>query len=276
MENLVFVLVGLAVFGLFIVRPVWQSLRGRRERADLEQSAEKAEAFFKASFPELQPHFHPQSVAAYVLARSAKPFAEREEWSKPPGFAGASVARFQEAPQGELTVLLDEAGKKILEFVLEPKAGALGAVRVGEGKFTVRQDRGQPPRVSYWHPEREFQWKGRGKWKFTSRVADESIDTTDRHWSDTSPSSSSSSTTTTAAAAAGIVGLGGTFDGGGASAGWDAPDRGGSSGESGSDAGDSSFATVSSGSSSTADASDSSGSSSDSSDSSGSSSDTSY
>ncbi|MBK8324138.1 MAG: hypothetical protein IPL06_15800 [Betaproteobacteria bacterium] len=264
MENLVFVLVGLAVFGLFIVRPVWQSLRGRREKADLEQSAEKAEAFFKASFPELQPHLHPENVAAYVVARTGKQFAARKEWDKPPGFAAARLARYFDAPEGggERTMLLDAAGNTLLEFVLEPKAGSLGALRVGQGKFTVRQDRGQPPRVSYWHPEREFQWKGRGKWKFTSRVADEAIDTTDRHWSDSGSSSSGSpSTTTAAAAAAGIVGLGGTFDGGGASAGWDSDERGASSG-SASASGDSSFASVSSGSSSTADASDSSGSSS--------------
>lgn len=235
----------------------------RRSKRQEEISAEKAEAFFKASFPELQPHLHPENVAAYVIARSGKQFAQRKEWAKPPGFASAALARYGEAPKGELTVLLDAAGKRLLEFVLEPKAGALGAVRVGQGKFTVRQDRGMPPRVSYWHPEREFQWKGRGKWKFTSRVADESIDTTDRHWSDSSPSSSwSPSTTTTAAAAAGVVGLGGTFDGGGASAGWDSDERG-TSAESGSGAGDSSFASVSSGSSSTSDASGSSGTASD-------------
>ena len=245
-------ILGIAV-PVVLVAGAWISVR--RSKRQEEMSAEKAEAFFKASFPELQPHFHPENVASYVIARSGKQFAKRKEWAKPPGFASAALARYEEAPKGELTVLLDAAGKKILEFVLEPKAGALGAVRVGPGKFTVRQDRGQPPRVSYWHPEREFQWKGRGKWKFTSRVADESIDTTDRHWSDSSSSSSSgsSSTTTTAAAAAGIVGLGGTFDGGGASAGWDAKggDEASSSGDSsGESSGDSSPASDSSSSTS--------------------------
>ncbi len=250
------VIIGVAV-PVVLVGAAWFSVR-RGQRAQ-EMSAEKAEAFFKASFPELQPHFHPENVAAYVLARSGKQFAKRREWTKPPGFAAAAVARYGDAPKGELTVLLDAAGRKIADFVLEPKAGALGAVRVGEGKFTVRQDPGKPPRVSYWHPLREFQWKGRGQWKFTSRVADESIDTTDRNWSSSS-SSSWSPTTTTAAAAAGVVGLGGTFDGGGASAGWDSEDSGGSSGSGSADA---SFDSVSSGSSSTADASDSSSSSSD-------------
>jgi hypothetical protein len=257
MDNPGFILMALVIIGLFIVRPIWQSVRARRERAELENSAEKAEAFFKASFPELQPHLHPENVAAYVIARSGKQFAKRREWTKPPGFASAAVARYQDSPKGELTVLLDTAGKKILDFVLEPKSGALGAVRVGEGKFTVRQNPGQPPRVSYWHPQREFEWKGRGKWKFTSRVADETIDTTDRNWS-RSESSSSWSPTTTAAVAAGVVGLGGTFDGGGASAGWDSDDGGGSSGSAGSGSADSSFASVSSGSSSTADTSGSS------------------
>jgi hypothetical protein len=202
-----------------LVGGAWFSAR-RSKRLE-EMSAEKAEAFFKASFPELLPHFHPENVAAYVLARSGKQFAKRKEWTRPPGFASAAVARYHEAPKGELTVLLDAAGQKIVDFVLEPKSGALGAVRVGEGKFTVRQDPGKPPRVSYWHPLREFEWKGRGIWKFASRVADETIDTTDRNWSSSSSSSSWSPTTTTAAAAAGIVGMGGTFDGGGASAGWD-------------------------------------------------------
>lgn len=245
------VVIGIAV-PVVLAGAAWFSVR-RSQRAQ-EMSDEKAEAFFKASFPELQPHLHPENVAAYVLARSGKPFAKRREWTKPPGFASAAVARYQDAPKGELTVLLDAAGRKILDFVLEPKAGALGALRVGEGKFTVRQNPGQPPRVSYWHPQREFEWKGRGKWKFISRVADETIDTTDRNWS-RSDSSSSWSPTTTAAAAAGVAGLGGTFDGGGASAGWDADDGGGSSG---SGSADSSFESVSSGSSSTADASGSS------------------
>ena len=84
MENLVFVLVGLAVFGLFIVRPVWQSIRGRRESAGLEESAEKAEAFFQASFPELQPLFHPQAVAEYVVKRQHRQFADRERWAATP------------------------------------------------------------------------------------------------------------------------------------------------------------------------------------------------
>ncbi len=222
LEHLPFIVVAVVMAAL--VGGAWFSARRSKRRE--EMSAEKAEAFFKASFPELQPHLHPENVAAYVLARSGKQFAKRKEWTKPPGFSSAAVARYQDAPKGELTVLLDAAGKKILEFVLEPKSGALGAVRVGEGKFTVRQNPGKPPRVSYWHPQREFEWKGRGLWKFTSRVADETIDTTDRNWSDSSSSSSWSPTATTAAAAAGVVGLGGTFDGGGASAGWDAESPG--------------------------------------------------
>lgn len=265
------------VIVLFVVTSaikLWWRKR-KSQRGDSGLDAQKAEAFFQASFPELQPHFHPQAVVDYVLKRQVRQFKDRDRWENPAGFAAAALARFEAVPKGERTHLFDKDGRKLAEFVLEPKEGALGAVRVGTGKFTIRQAPGQPPRVSYWHPEREFQWRGPGQWRFVSRVADEPVDTTDRNWS-SSRSDSSSSGATTAAAAAGIVGLGGTFDGGGASAGWDATDSGSSSGGSGSDSGDSSFASVSSGSSSTADASDSSGSASDSSDSSGSSSSTSY
>lgn len=196
----------------------------RRSTRAKALSDEKAEAFFRAAFPELQPHLHPENVAAYVLARKDKQFSRRDEWAEPAGFAAAKLARFADDPKGrgERTLLVDGAGRRFLDFILEPKSGALGAVRVGEGKFTVRQDAGKPPRVSYWHPEREFEWRGRGQWKFKSRVADETIDTRDPHWSDSSSLSSSWSPTTTAAVAtAGVVGLGGSFDGGGASAGWD-------------------------------------------------------
>ncbi len=211
----------------------------RRSARAKALSDEKAEAFFRASFPELQPHLHPENVSAYVLARMGKQFSRRDEWAEPAGFAAAKLARFADDPKGrgERTLLVDAKGQRFLDFILEPKSGALGAVRVGEGKFTVRQDAGKPPRVSYWHPEREFEWRGRGQWKFKSRVADETIDTRDPHWSDSSSSSSWSPTTTAAVATAGVVGLGGTFDGGGASAGWDgesasSPDGGSAGGES--------------------------------------------
>lgn len=244
-------LIAIAVPAVLVGGAILSIRRAARAKA---MSDEKAEAFFRAAFPELQPHLHPENVAAYVVARQGRQFSRRDEWAEPTGFAAAKLARFADDPKGrgERTLLLDSAGRRFLEFILEPKSGALGAVRVGEGKFTVRQDAGKPPRVSYWHPEREFEWRGKGQWKFKSRVADDTIDTRDPHWSDSSSSSSWSPTATTAAATAGIVGLGGTFDGGGASAGWDAEGRESSSG-------DSSFDSVSSGSSSTADSSGSSG-----------------
>jgi uncharacterized membrane protein YgcG len=260
------------VLGLFIgtvvvmfiassaLRSWWRRRKSRRGDDGLD--ARKAEAFFQASFPELQPLFHPQAVVDYVLRRQLRQFTDRDRWENPAGFPSAALARFEAVPKGERTHLFDKAGRKLAEFVLEPKEGALGALRVGAGKFTIRQAPGQPPRVSYWHPEREFQWRGPGQWRFVSRVADEPVDTTDRSWS-SSRSDSSSTGAATAAAAAGVAGLGGSFDGGGASAGWDGPDGASASGGSASDSGDSSFASVSSGSSSTADASDSSGSSSD-------------
>jgi hypothetical protein len=251
-----------AIFGSLFLK----TALGRRKRApDSGLDADKAEAFFQAGFPELQPLFHPQAVVDYVLRRRKRQYKERERWENPAGFPAAALARFEAEPKGERTHLYDKAGVKIADFLVEPKEGALAAVRVGAGKFTIRQAPGQPPRVSYWHPEREFQWKGRGQWRFVSRVADEPVDTTDRSWSGST--SSSSSTTTAAAAAAGVVSLGGTFDGGGASAGWDGPDG---SSASGAGSGDSDFPAVSSGSSSTAESSGSSG------DASGSAGDTSY
>jgi hypothetical protein len=112
-----------------------------------------------------------------------------------------------------------ERGARLATFRFEPQAD--GAVlRMGAGKFTV--DLGNPadPAVRYWHPEREFKWSRRGGWRFKTPVAEKPFDSSDRgtSWSDTSSSSDTSRTVATAAA---VAGLGGTFDGGGASAGWD-------------------------------------------------------
>lgn len=208
-------IIGIAV-PVVLVGGAWLSVR--RARRAQEMSAEKAEAFFKASFPELQPHLHPQAVATYVAARAKRQGGVvRERWDNPPGFGFASRAAFANAPKGEKTTLLDATGRRVLDFVLEPKAGTLGALRVGAGKFTVRQKPGEPPRVSYWHPEREFEWRGPGRWIFRSRLADEPIDTRDTSWS----SSNSYSSWSSSPAAEPFEGKGGTFDGGGASGGWD-------------------------------------------------------
>jgi uncharacterized membrane protein YgcG len=95
-------------------------------------------------------------------------------------------------------------------------------VRVGKGKLTATLN-GPEPRVRYWHPDREFKWTPRN-WKFTTRIADREVESSDSGTSFSSDSSSSSSTSsiaTGAAAAAGIAAAGGAFDGGGASQAWD-------------------------------------------------------
>jgi hypothetical protein len=68
-------------------------------------------------------------------------------------------------------------------------------------------DRGQ---ASYWHPDREFKWKGPGRWTFTSRVADDSIDTDDHgtSWSDRTSSMSTAALAGGAAGAAAGVAAG--------------------------------------------------------------------
>jgi hypothetical protein len=222
--NLGFVLFAILMGYLVVVRPVMGLLRDRKAHLASQDEAEKAEALFRATFPELQPHFHPANVADYVEARVEKGLKPAGGIiDDPPGFPAAVRARVAGTAKGERTVLEDSAGAKLAEFMLEPKEGALGAVRLGAGKFTVRRKLHQAPSVKYWHPDREFEWSPPANWKFTTRLADEPIGSSDRGttWSD-----SSSSTSRTAAA---FAGAGGTFDGGGASAGWDASAAGGES-----------------------------------------------
>ncbi len=168
-------------------------------------------------FPDLQPHFHPRGLHEFVTAWRARKSATRPyTWMKPPGFAAASKAEVLIGTRGELFRLFDAAGALLTEFALASHSEG-AALRFGQGKFTVNVKDKQDKRVRYWHPNREFKWSERKGWRFTTPVADRSIDSSD------SGTSYSSSTTTAgaAAAAAGVAGLGGTFDGGGASAGWD-------------------------------------------------------
>ncbi len=197
-----------------------------------EDHARKSEALFQSMFPELQPHFHPARLVEYVKARRARrPPASGMQWKNPPGFA-AAVADIKLDGGRERVRLVDAAGALLGEFLFEEHAEG-GVLRVGKGKITVNT-RETVPRVRYWHPDREFKWTP-SSWKFQSRVADRSIDSDDRGTSYSGSSSSSpSSTATTAAAAAGIVAAGGTFDGGGASGGWDEGGPAGSTDSSGS------------------------------------------
>ena len=149
-----------------------------------------------------------------------------------PGFASAAKAEFTPDPKGQKVRVLDAAGALLTQFVLESHAEG-AAVRVAPGKFTVDIRDNNEPRVRYWHPKREFKWSKLKGWRFVTPMADESIDSNDSGTSFSRDSSSHSNTTTTAAAAAaGVAGLGGTFDGGGASAGWEDGGSGSGGGES--------------------------------------------
>lgn len=218
------------LFVLIVVLPIRSAFKGRRAVRAAKEQREKNEALFGSMFPELQPHFHPERLVEYVTARQGRgrvPSASR--WENPRGFAAAAVA---EAAVGvkerEHVRLRGESGAVIGEFDYEtnPEGGVL---RVGQGKLTVDLRKPQDPRVRYWHPEREFKWSRAG-WVFRTPVADEPFESTSSSSSSSSESSSGSART---AAAAGIVGLGGTFDGGGASAGWDGGSKGDSSGPAG-------------------------------------------
>ena len=213
------------------------------------ESRERMEALFRASFPELQPHFHPARVLEYVRARRSRvPAGASSTWRKPPGFPAAEVAEMRLEGMKDHVQLKDAKGARVAAFVYEDHPEG-GVIRFGKGKFTVNL-KGSEPRVRYWHPEREFKWTP-SSWSLKSGVADQALASRSRDsdsWSDSSSSSSSPSATAAGAAAgAGIVAAGGTFDGGGASAAWDDGDSA-SSGSSSDSSPD--FSSVESGSSS--------------------------
>ena len=222
-----YLLIGIAVL-IFAGGPILSFVRSRRARAGAKREAEKGEALFLSMFPELQPHLHPSRVVDYVVARVKRGGRAGSPWEDPAGFPMAKRAILEATPKGERTILKDASGNVLTEFLYAPgdKVPTIGMVRVGKGKFRVKHRSGKVPWASYWHPQREFDWRGPGLWTFRSTVADDSIDSSDRgtSWSDSSTASSSTSTSAaaaTAAAAAGIVAAGGAFDGGGASAAWD-------------------------------------------------------
>ena len=217
--NLGFVLFVVVLILFFVVRPLVGIVRDRRAHLAGLGAAEKAEALFQAMFPELQPYFHPERVAEYVVSRVEKGAAPSGGiLERPQGFPAAARARIEIVPKGERTILEDAAGEKLAEFIFERRQDALGSLRVGQGKLTVRRKVHRSPSVKYWHPEREFEWLSRGNWTFRTPVADRPIESSDSGTGWSRDSSSSPAATTAAAA---VAGLGGTFDGGGASAGWD-------------------------------------------------------
>ena len=220
-KNLVpFVVLGvfLSLFVAFFYFGIRFAMRGVRERG------KRDEALYQSLFPDLQPHFHPVRLHEFVKAwRARKPRQPPYSWDNPPGFPGAAKADFTPDPKGQRVRILDAAGAALVQFILESHAEG-AAVRYGPGKFTVDIRNKADPRVRYWHPKREFKWSQNKGWRFVSPVADEAIDSNDSGTSysrDNDSSSSTSSRSSGAAAAAGVAGLGGTFDGGGASAGWD-------------------------------------------------------
>lgn len=215
----------------------------------VEEQRQRMEALFRASFPELQPHFHPARVDEYVRGRIARKAPARgTTWKNPPGFPAAAAAEIVLDGLRDKVRLVDATGARLAEFVYEEHPEG-GVVRYGKGKFTVNV-KGPAPRVRYWHPDREFKWTP-STWKISSRLADQSLssDTSSSSSDDYSPSSSSISRGAAAGAAAGgIIAAGGTFDGGGASAAWD--DGGGGSGSSSGGGSSPDFGSVESGSSS--------------------------
>ena len=218
-------------------------------------SRAKQEALFVSMFPDLQPHYHPAKLVAFVKERLAKaPPAGGGKVKFPAGFT-ADLAEVSFATdkgkECETWRLLDGTGNVVTQFDFEPHPEG-GVLRVGKGKFTVGTRMPGQPKVRYWHPDREFKWTP-ALWKFTTRMAEDDIDSSSRGTSWSSDSSSSSSTSTaaaaTAGAAAGFAAAGGTFDGGGASQAWSdtsgASSGSDSSSDSGSDSGSSAAAATS-------------------------------
>jgi uncharacterized membrane protein YgcG len=206
-----------AVMAILVVAvPIGSAIAGRRRQRQALADKERDETLFRSMFPELQPYYHPERLVEFVTARIARKGTQKAwGWDNPPGFSGVRT-EFSQADKGERVRLLDTGRKPRGEFLYEPIAGG-GVLRVGKGKLTVDISKPAQPRVRYWHPEREFKWSLAG-WVFKTPVADEPFESSS---SSSSFSSSSSDSSRSAATAAGFAGLGGTFDGGGASAGWD-------------------------------------------------------
>ena len=205
-----------AIFVGFAALVVYALRKAKQDRA-------KSEAFFRAMFPDIATHFHPERVLEFAQARLARGTGSGAyTWDNPPGFPSATRAEVTPAPKGERFRLLDAGGKPIAEFTWEdhPEGGAL---RVGKGKLTASLRAKNDPAVRYWHPEREFKWSRLKGWRFTTPMTEESFDSNSSgtQWSSDSSSSSSVAPAAAAGAAgAAIVAAGGAFDGGGASEGW--------------------------------------------------------
>jgi uncharacterized membrane protein YgcG len=226
---------GFVIVAMVMVAIVaFKIVRAVRVARGTTQSRAKQEALFQSTFPELQPHFHPEKVLQFVNARRArKGSLIGSTWKSPPGFPAAAAAEIAADPKGEAVRLLDASGGVLGRFVFQEHAEG-GVLRMGPGKLTVNL---RDAAVRYWHPEREFKWSRAKGWRLLSALSDRPIDSNDRGTSFSSDSSSSSSSATTAAAAAAgaavVVGAGGSFDGGGSSSSWDEGGSSSSAGEGG-------------------------------------------
>ena len=210
----------LVIFRLGFVAAVVAALRAsKRAREQAAASRARQEALFQATFPELQPLFHPENVLQFVHARRSRGGTlAGQRWKSPPGFPAAAVAEIATDPKGEAVRLLDAADKVLARFVFQDHADG-GVIRLGAGKFTANL---RDAAVRYWHPEREFKWSRVKGWRVISSLSDRPIETSDRGTSFSSSSDGPSVTSTAAAAAAGaaVAGAGGAFDGGGSSESW--------------------------------------------------------
>ena len=215
------VVVGILVFGV-IFKIV--SDRGRaRFFADREREKKaRDDAFFKASFPELQPYLHPFNVLQFVDAWRKRPLApEGFDWEKPAGLDVARARLAAPGPKGIPVELLDASGEVVSRFLLQDHPEG-GAIRVDPGKLTVNVANSA---VRYWHPAREFKWSLLKGWRVLTAVSNRPIETSEPGMSFSSDTgySSSDRAAVAGAAAAGstIAAAGGSFDGGGSSESWD-------------------------------------------------------
>src|SRR5689334_6563587 len=107
------VLVAFIVFFVIVAR---QSMRWAKDAA---AAREKQEALFKAAFPELQPHFHPEKVLQFVAAWDSLGGApENHEWNYPPGLGFAKARVGPMGSKGRPIEFLDRAGAVVSRALL--------------------------------------------------------------------------------------------------------------------------------------------------------------
>ncbi|MBL8520860.1 MAG: hypothetical protein JNK75_09315 [Betaproteobacteria bacterium] len=237
--------IGIGIGGIVLFLVLF-SLLGRWMKRSAERTAlaarERNETLYRAMFPELQPHYHPERLLDFVQAlRKRRGNKKRPEpdWNDVPGFPGLN-ATFVATEKGERVTLKEPAGKAVTDFLYQDVDNA-GVLRVGKGKLTVDLANPADPRVRYWHPEREFKWSRKG-WTFKTPMADEPFTSSTSDSSHSSFTSSSSSADSRAATAVAFAGAGGAFDGGGAAGSWDAASAGAGGDSDGTSGGESSTA----------------------------------